>query len=369
MFEALFGAAGWVVLPAWAGLSLSPWLGQRVRVAIWAVTGRGVPLVLGAVYLALLLAYWPVEGGGYGSLAAVRTLFGHDGTLLAGWMHFLAFDLFVGTWMAREGMRLGLPRALLVPCFLLAFWFGPVGLLAFFALRAWPWVKRAAGELLRRQPQLAGFGMLLLALLLPAAMAAWLDPRTLAGVDVWAKPMKFLAAIGLYALTLAWLIGELPAVRRHTRLVRAVVGVVLLTGMFEAVYITWQGALGQPSHFNLSTPFHAAMYSLMGLAALVFTSMSLPVAHQLWRHGDGMAPAYRLGAIAGLLLTFLAGAGMGVAISMNGGPWVGGAGGSGLPIVGWSTSVGDLRAPHFLGVHAQQLLPAAGWLLARGAGR
>src|SRR3546814_9733804 len=183
--------------------------------------------------------------------------------LTAGWYHYLAFDLFVGTWIAREGMRLNMPRLLLVPCFALTFWFGPAGLLVFFGLRAAPWGLRAARLLLQRQRALAVFGLALLVALVPAALAAMLDPRTLAGVDVWAKPMKFMAAIGLFLLTQAWLIGELPPERRHTRLMRAPVWVALAAGAFEAFYITWQGALGQASHFNTDTPLHALMFILM----------------------------------------------------------------------------------------------------------
>jgi len=246
---------------------------------------------------------------------------------------------------------------------------GPAGLPALPWSRNLRGVCRVAHELLRRQRPLALFGLFMLAAMVPAAIAALLDPRTLAGVDVWAKPLKFMAAIGLYCLTLAWLIGELPPQRRRTRLLRATVWTALLAGAFEALYITVQGALGQASHFNTDTPFHAAMFVLMGIAALLFTATSLPVAHQLWRHGHGMAPAYRLGAVLGLVLTFAAGAGVGVLISVHGGPLVGAAAGPGLPLVGWSATGGDLRVAHFLGVHAQQALPLVGWLLARLGGR
>lgn len=232
-----------------------------------------------------------------------------------------------------------------------------------------PWAVRVVQQLLRRQRVLAVFGMIMLAALIPAALAASLDPRTLGGVDVWAKPMKFMAAIGLYGLTLAWLIGELPRRRQDTPLLRTTVWAAVATGAFEAVYITWQGALGQPSHFNTSTPIHTAMFILMGIAALLFTATSLPVAHQLWRHADGMAPAYRLGAVLGLLLTFVAGAGVGVAISAHGGPLVGATAGPGLPLTGWSVTGGDLRVAHFLGVHAQQILPFVGYLLGLAGGR
>ncbi len=74
-------------------------------------------------------------GGGFGSIEQVRTLFANNAALTAGWLHYLAFDLFVGCWIVREGLDAGVPRLLIIPCLILTFMVGPVGLLLFLVLR------------------------------------------------------------------------------------------------------------------------------------------------------------------------------------------------------------------------------------------
>ena len=86
-------------------------------------------LALGVAYVALLVAHW--GPGGFGSLAEVRQQFEQPGLLAAGWLHYLAFDLFVGTWIARQGAERRIAHVLLLPCFALTFMFGPAGLLVF----------------------------------------------------------------------------------------------------------------------------------------------------------------------------------------------------------------------------------------------
>jgi hypothetical protein len=129
--EALFSAAGALVMPGWALLLLAPrwkWTERLVSVSL-------LPLLLSLLYLALIPRFFGAEGG-FGSLAEVRLLFADDYLLLAGWVHYLAFDLFVGGWEVRDARRLGLPHLLVVPCLVLTFLFGPVGFLAYAALRA-----------------------------------------------------------------------------------------------------------------------------------------------------------------------------------------------------------------------------------------
>ena len=75
------------------------------------------------------------EAGGFGSLAEVRKLFGRDELLLAGWVHYLAFDLFIGAWESRDSQRLEIPRLVMIPCYLMTFMLGPIGLLFYFAIR------------------------------------------------------------------------------------------------------------------------------------------------------------------------------------------------------------------------------------------
>ncbi|MGZ8458210.1 MAG: abscisic acid-deficient protein Aba4 family protein [Gemmatirosa sp.] len=133
---ALFAAANAAALAAWlllAGTLFVP----RTRSWGWRATGLVLPALFAVVYVvALVAALRGGATGGFGSIGEVRALFADDRALTAGWVHYLAFDLFVGTWIAREGVRSGVPRLLLLPCLALTFLVGPVGLLAFLALRA-----------------------------------------------------------------------------------------------------------------------------------------------------------------------------------------------------------------------------------------
>ena len=121
-----------LALGGWVALVASP-PRRRWAPTVWKFTGRAIPLLLAVAYVALIAAHW--GPGGFGSLAQVRQLFDQPGLLAAGWLHYLAFDLFVGTWIARRAGELGLPHVLAVPCLLLTFMSGPAGLLAFAALR------------------------------------------------------------------------------------------------------------------------------------------------------------------------------------------------------------------------------------------
>ena len=94
-----------------------------------------MPLLLAALYVALLLHGGRVKGAGFGSLAQVARLFASQDFLLAGWIHYLAFDLFIGAWQSRDALRLGLSRWIVAPCLLLTFLFGPVGLALYLLLR------------------------------------------------------------------------------------------------------------------------------------------------------------------------------------------------------------------------------------------
>ena len=134
---ALFSAASTAALPAWVALAASLFL-PAARRWTWRVTGVLLPALLAVGYVAALAA--GVRGGdpdgGFGSIAAVRALFANDYALTAGWLHYLAFDLFVGTAIARAGVTAGVNRLLLVPCLALTFFAGPAGLLAYLVLRA-----------------------------------------------------------------------------------------------------------------------------------------------------------------------------------------------------------------------------------------
>lgn len=119
-----------IVLPAWLMLIFVPrWKWTRI------VAAYAVPSALAVVYLTLLVMNKPPEGAGFGSIVQVERLFSSQWLLLAGWIHYLAFDLFVGAWEVRDAWRLNISHWFVVPCLALTFLIGPVGLLAYFAVR------------------------------------------------------------------------------------------------------------------------------------------------------------------------------------------------------------------------------------------
>jgi hypothetical protein len=216
-----------------------------------------------------------------------------------------------------------------------------------------------------REPRLFAFGLLMLALMLPALLALGLDDRMLRGLPVWIKPLKFMASVALFAFTTAWFLGHLPAAVRRGRAVSILVWTLIATGGFEVAYITLQAALGQASHYHVGDAFHGFMYSLMGAAALVLTATQPALAWLIGRHGlSGLAPAYRLAVVLGLVLTFVLGATAGLALGGRQSP-----DGAGLAVLGWHLGGGDLRPAHFIGIHAQQLLPLLGAVLVLAGAR
>jgi hypothetical protein len=132
LLDSLFSLAGFAAMAGWLALVLAP---LRPRLA-QAVAAFIVPAVIGLAYAGLTARFWGEAPGGFSSLDEVSALFGHRGILLAGWLHYLAFDLFVGAWEVREAGRVGLPHWMILPALALTFLFGPLGLLVFLALRA-----------------------------------------------------------------------------------------------------------------------------------------------------------------------------------------------------------------------------------------
>jgi hypothetical protein len=233
-------------------------------------------------------------------------------------------------------------------------------------------LSRIAGETIRRQPALAGAGILLLAAIAPTLFAYLVETRTLYGINVWTKPLKFEASVALYFLTLAWFWGYLSPRLRDARAVRALAVAVAACGVLEIVYIGFQAGRGVSSHFNTATQLEGILFNLMGLGAVIMTAGSLVLAILIVRSGAGaLSPVFRTAVIAGLVLTFVLGTGAGVVIAVNGGHWVG-TGASdvgGLPIFGWVRDGGDLRVGHFFGMHAMQVLPVFALLAERFAPR
>jgi hypothetical protein len=213
-------------------------------------------------------------------------------------------------------------------------------------------------------------------------LAALVDPRLITGVPAWLKPLKFAISITIYSATFIWL---LTFIKGRARLVRLAAGITGASLLVEITLITLQVVRGTTSHFNVSTPFDAAVFSLMGSFIAVVSTCSLLLAIVLIRQrlpDPAFAWALRLGVLIsflGMAVAFLmtmpteaqleaaqAGAGM----TQAGAHSVGVPdGGPGLPLLGWSTTGGDLRVAHFFGLHAMQVLPLVGGILALGWAR
>jgi hypothetical protein len=127
--DALFPILNMATLAAWLPLVFLP----RQR---WAntVVPIAVPALLGVVYVVLIAVSLPGSDGGFSSLAGVRALFADPRGLLAGWTHYLAFDLFIGGWEVRDAQQRGIRHLLVVPALALTFLFGPAGLLLYLAI-------------------------------------------------------------------------------------------------------------------------------------------------------------------------------------------------------------------------------------------
>ena len=129
--ETWFSVASALVVPGWLLLVLVPgW--QKVPLLIAGVV---LPALLSLLYLYLMVTNVWGTSGSFSSLAGVRSFFENPYLLLAGWVHYLAFDLFIGAWEVRDARRLAISHLAVIPCLLLTFLAGPIGLLLYLGLR------------------------------------------------------------------------------------------------------------------------------------------------------------------------------------------------------------------------------------------
>ena len=129
--DQLFTVVNSIALCSWVLLALFP----RRRWVANVLAGMAVPAILAAVYVAIIATKWAGSSGGFTSLSAVAMLFRNPWLLLAGWTHYLAFDLFIGSWEVRDARDRGLPHLLVLPCLALTFLFGPAGWLLYLTMR------------------------------------------------------------------------------------------------------------------------------------------------------------------------------------------------------------------------------------------
>jgi len=130
--DQIFSIVNLVATVAWVLLAALP----RQRWVAGVVTSIVVPALLAVVYIAIVVTTFGSSPGGFSTLPAVATLFSNPWALLAGWIHYLAFDLLVGSWEVRDARDRGVPHVLVLPCLVLTFLFGPAGWLLYMSVRS-----------------------------------------------------------------------------------------------------------------------------------------------------------------------------------------------------------------------------------------
>lgn len=205
-------------------------------------------------------------------------------------------------------------------------------------------------------------------LLLISVIGLFADERTVVGQPAWLKPAKFAISFVVYSLTLAWLLSHL---RRGRRIARWAANVVAITAYLEVGIIVTQAARGRASHFNDTTLLDETLWRSMGALIIALWLATAVIAILLWREGmPDRAGTWtvRLGMcllLAGLLQGFLMIAptaeqmeldDRGVATPIGAHAVGVPDGGPGMPLTGWSTTGGDLRVGHFVGMHGLQAI-------------
>ena len=127
----VFSIASMLVLPQWILMIFLPkWKGTK-----WLIQHPIIPGILAIIYVIFLASTTGIEGGGFGSLQEVKALFTVDNAVLAGWVHYLAFDLLIGSWVLTNGQQNKLPHLALIPCMFFCFMAGLVGWGLYMILR------------------------------------------------------------------------------------------------------------------------------------------------------------------------------------------------------------------------------------------
>ncbi len=186
-----------------------------------------------------------------------------------------------------------------------------------------------------------------------------IDDRLFNGINVWVKPAKFFLSLGLHMLTLSFGLTLLPERIRNSWPTIVITGTMAAMAILEMIYISYRAALGQASHFNTSSELAGLLYSLMGMGAALMMVVTLFLGVRILRHGAAtlMARATGWSFVAAAILTLI----VGFTLGGMGSHWIGGdqTDATGLPVFGWSTTGGDLRAAHFAGLHIMQVVPFA----------
>lgn len=217
-------------------------------------------------------------------------------------------------------------------------------------------------ELRHRDPLLFWIGAAMMLALVVCALLSIGDQRTVLGINVWIKPMKFFVSVTIFLWTVAWFMPETENKPKRRSLVRWVIGPAMT---LEMIGIVTQAARGTTSHFNNDTAFDAVIFALMGITIMLNTIAMIVFLAIIRRDTPPQRAGYIWGIRLGVALFLLASFEGGLIVSNNAHTVGAADGGAGLPFVNWSTTNGDLRIAHFFGMHAMQALPLLGFFLDR----
>ncbi len=180
------------------------------------------------------------------------------------------------------------------------------------------------------------------------------DDRLLMGVNVWIKPLKFLISTGIYIFTFGYITSLYPFSKRKKKILNNLVAWTLLV---ETAIIVGQGIRGVQSHYNMSSPLDGMLFAAMGILVAVNVLVMVYYAIETCRLKMNTSKSIQWSIFLGWIIIII-------------GSWVGGQmisqmshnvgvadGGTGLPLVNWSTIAGDLRVAHFFGIHGMQIIP------------
>ena len=208
-------------------------------------------------------------------------------------------------------------------------------------------------NLILRNPTLFYFGLICLVAAIVFLVLTRTTKTKVLNVNAWYKPFKFAFSTFLYAWAMAWYCYYLS----DFNISIFNWSIIILLG-FEIIYIAIQANKGQLSHFNLTTPFYATMYSLMAIAATLVTIYTAYIAVLFFNSDFPDLPEYYLWSIRLGLVIFVIFSFQGFLMGSTLNHSVGAKNdNSNMFIVGWSKKVGDLRVAHFIGMHALQVLP------------
>lgn len=225
-------------------------------------------------------------------------------------------------------------------------------------LKLWGNFQKTIGKLLtkvkKESPILFWVAMVIAILGIGCLIGLFIDERTLMGVSVWLKPLKFSISISIYLLTVGYLISKYPYSKRKKNLINHI---TMWSLLLEFLIILYQGSRGVQSHYNIATNFDAILFMLMGVFVGINVLTMVLFIIDTVRLKLKTTKSVQWAILMGWLVVFF-------------GSWVGGQmiaqmghnigvsdGGEGLPLVNWSTIGGDLRIAHFFGLHGIQVIP------------